>query len=346
VTSNGEVFKVHKEREINTSMERTVVAMSEKKSRILYVNKYLEEYSDELHPATVTDIIAHLGTVGMTASRPTIIREIEQLIDAGVDVVCNHGKPSQYFIGDRHFELPELKLLVDAVTASRFIPPRKSAALVKKLSSFASTHQSGELRRSLYTDKQLRPVSDKAYITIDLLHTAESTNKKIICKYFEWNADKRKIYKHNRQDYHFSPYGLIWNNDRYYTVGWSDSHGKIITLRIDRIAAPKLTDSPAEPRPKDFSMAFYADTVINMYDGHMSDVVLRCKNDMMKHIIDRFGEDVKTEKSDNEHFTAHVHVPVSPTFFAWVFTFGGGIKIDEPEDVRMRYREMAMTALD
>jgi len=306
----------------------------------------MEEYADELHPVTVSDILSDLEAKGIKTSRYTVSRELEQLIEAGVDVVCNAGKPNQYFIGDRAFELPELKLLVDAVMASRFIPPKKVASLVKKLSSFASIHQSRELHRSIYTDKQSRPVSDKAYITVDLLHTAESTGKKIICKYFEWSADKKKVYKHSRQDYYISPYGLIWNNDRYYCVGWSDSHSKIITLRVDRIAAPKLTDTSAEPRPKDFDMAFYAKAVINMYDGPVADVILHCKNVMMKHVIDRFGEDIKIKMLDDEHFTAYVSVPASPTFFAWVFTFGGSIKIIGPQDVVTNYRDMLKAAID
>ena len=198
----------------------------------------------------------------------------------------------------------------------------------------------------LKTHWQVRPVGDKAYITVDMLNTAESTGKKIICKYFEWGADKSKIYKHKRRDYYFSPYGLIWNNDRYYAVGWSDSHGKVITLRVDRIAAPKLTDTTAVARPKDFDMAFYAEMVINMYDSPVCDVVLRCENAMMKHIIDRFGEGVVTNTQGDKHFTAHISVPASPTFFAWVFTFGGGIKITEPDDVVSSYREMLKTAMD
>lgn len=319
--------------------------MPEKKSRILYIKQYLEEYADELHPVTIADVLSHLETVGIEASRQTVARELEQLAEAGVDVVCNTGKPNQYFIGERHFEMPELKLLADAVRASRFIPPRKANDLIKKLSCFASTHQSGELRRSLYTDKQARPVGDKAYITVDLLYTAESTGKKIICKYFEWGADKKKSYKHGRREYYFSPYGLVWNNDRYYAVGWSDRHEKIITLRVDRITAPKLTDLLAVPKPEDFDMAFYAENVIQMYDGPMCDVTLRCENNMMKHVIDRFGEDIKTKILDTEHFAAYVCVPASPTFFAWVFTFEGGIQITAPEDVAASYKKMLKTAL-
>ena len=157
--------------------------MAESKSRILYIKQYLEEYADELHPVTIMDILAHLESLGVETSRHTIMRELEQLAEAGIDVVCNKGKPNQYFIGDSHFEMPELKLLVDAVMASRFIPPRKADTLIEKLSQLSSVHQSGELNRSLYSDKQPRPVGDKAYITVDMLYTAENTGKKIVCKF-------------------------------------------------------------------------------------------------------------------------------------------------------------------
>lgn len=159
--------------------------MDDKKNRILCMKQYLEEYAEELHPVTVTVIIKHLDTAGVQSSCQTVIRELGQLTATGVDVVCNTGKPSQYFFGDRHSELPELRLLIDAVSASRFIPSRKASALIKKLSAFASVHQSGELRRSLYTDKQARSAGDKAYFAVDLLHTAQSTGKKIVCKYFD-----------------------------------------------------------------------------------------------------------------------------------------------------------------
>jgi len=319
--------------------------MDDKRSRILYVKRYLEEQTDEDHPTTAAEILVYLESEDIPASRQTVARDIEQLAEAGVDVVCNPGRPNVYFIGERQFELPELKLLVDAVRASRFIPPHKADTLIGKLSGFASRHQAGELRRSLYIDKQDRPVGDQAYIITDLLYAAKNNGKKITCKYFDWGPDKQKTYKH-RQEYHFSPYDLIWNSDRYYAVGWSDSHGKVITLRVDRIAAPKLTDEPAAPRPEGFDIAYYAESVIQMYDGPVRDVTLRCENDMMRHIIDRFGEDVNTEVMDAGHFAAHVRVPASPTFFAWVFTFGGGIRITAPEDVANEYRAAALRAAE
>ena len=318
--------------------------MSEKKSRILYIKRLLDEQTDEDHPITITDILTFLESEGIQASRQTVAREIEQLIESGVDVVCNKGKPTQYFIGNRYFELPELKLLIDAVQASRIIPPIKATALIETLSGFASYHQAEELKRSLYTDKQIRPVDSKVYITVDLLYTAVNAQKKIIYKYFDWNADKKRIYKHGQSN-SFSPYGLVWNNDRYYTVGWSDSHGKIIVLRVDRIATPKLTDEFAVKKPEDFDIAHYAQSAVQMYNSPVRKITLICENEMMKHVIDRFGEDVHTEITDENHFTAFVEVPASPTFFAWVFTFSGGIRVTATEDVAAAYQEMVAAAI-
>jgi len=69
--------------------------------------------------------------------------------------------------------------------------------------------------------------------------------------------------------------------------------------------------------------------------------MLLCENSVMRSVIDRFGEYVKTEAVDKEHFHAIVDVAPSPPFFAWVFTFGGKIRIIEPEQVALKMREMA-----
>jgi len=120
--------------------------MTEKKSRILYVKRYLEEYSDELHPAVVSDIVGYLSNEGITAHGRTVELDIEQLIESGVDVVCNRGRKKEYFIGDRHFETPELKLLIDAAQASKFLTVKRSRALIDKLLSLTNKHQAKILK--------------------------------------------------------------------------------------------------------------------------------------------------------------------------------------------------------
>jgi len=320
---------------------------TEKKSRILNIKRFLEEYSDELNPVTMPKILDHLKKEGISASRKTVAQDIAQLIESGIDVVCNTGHSYEYFIGERHFELPELKLLVDAVTASGFISARKSAELIKKLTAFASEHQAAELNRQLYVDKHIKAENKNSYHTVDLLHRAVNENKQITFKYYEYNQHKQKEYKHNRHNYIFSPYALLWNNDRYYVIGFSDKHGKVISFRVDRIAAPKLTDNPATPRPKDFDIKLYTKSIFQMYEGaQLQSVTLKCQNELMKSVIDRFGTDIETEIIDEDYFSAVVEVSASPTFYGWVFSFGGRMKITAPDTAVAEYQNLAKCAIE
>jgi predicted DNA-binding transcriptional regulator YafY len=320
--------------------------MNVKKSRILYVKRFLEQQTDEDHPATMADILAYLADEGIPASRTSVTQDIEQLVESGVDAVCNKSNPNTYFIGDGHFELPELKLLIDAVQASRFIPRKKAAALTGKLTALASVHHAGELSRQLYVSGRDTPGGEKIYHTIDLLHRAIASGRTVTFKYYEYDRNKRKRYKHDGKVYRFSPYGLVWNSDRYYTVGYSGIHGKIITFRVDRIAVPELTGTSAQPKPDGFDMAYYAETVFQMYDGPVCEVTLKCENALMKAVIDRFGEDVHTEILDDAHFTVHAEIPVGPTFFGWVFTSRGAVEILSPEDAAGAYRSHLLDSLE
>jgi len=281
-----------------------------------------------------------MEAAGFSATRKTIAGDIDTLLAHGVDVVCNKSRQNKYFIGDRDFELPELTLLVDAVQAAKFISVKQSKTLIKKLSSLTSVHQAEKLNRQLYVEKQVKSVNEKLLIMVDLLQTAAQTKRKVTFQYFEYTAEKKKILKHDGQVYSFSPYTMLWNNDSYYALGYSDSHGKVVKFRVDRMAALNLCEIEAVPRPKDFRADRYASSVFSMYDEDTRTVTLRCENDLMKSIIDRFGIKVKTEVVDERHFTAEVEVSVSPTFFGWVVGFGGRMEITAPEDVVKRYVDL------
>jgi predicted DNA-binding transcriptional regulator YafY len=316
--------------------------MAEQKSRILYIKKYLESQTDENHPATMTDILAYLEKEGIPASRKTVKQDIDLLIESGVDVVCNGGHRYEYFIGERHLEFPELKLLVDAAQAFKFVSKRKTAVLIDKLSAFVSVHQAGELNRQLYGDKQIKTENERVYITVDLLHTAIHAGKQVSFRYYEYDHNKKKTYKHGGYTYAFSPYALLWNSEKYYAVGFSTKHGKVIAFRVDRLANPKLLDAPAVPKPEDFDISPYRNSIFQMYGGVASQkVTLRCENALMKSIIDSFGESVETAVLDDGHFTVVVDVSLSPTFYGWVFSFTGRIRIISPQNAVAEYLTLA-----
>lgn len=241
---------------------------------------------------------------------------------------------------EKYFELAELELLIDAIQSARFITPTKSKSLINKLSRFASTYQKLELSRQLYVDKHIKSPINSAYYAVEPIHTAIQDKKKVSFKYLEYMPDKTMKEKHNGRVYLLSPYSLIWNEDSYYVIGYSDSHGRIVKFRLDRVKDLLIMDVSAQARPKSYSVEDYFSQVFSMYDGPECEVRLLCDNDTMKYIIDRFGEKVRTSIVDGKHFDAIATVCLSPTFYGWIFSFDGKIKIVGPEEAVLGFNLM------
>lgn len=311
------------------------------KSRILYILKLLYENTDEQNPLSTVELIDYLSGFGISAHRKTIAADIELLEEFGIDVITIKSTQNKYFIGTREFELPEIKLLVDAVESSKFITQKKSEELVKKLAQLTSKNQASELKRSIFIDKRVKPENEEIYYIVDAIHNAINGNKQIEFKYYEYTGEKEKIYKNNGYIYKLSPYALYWSEDHYYVIGFCKKHGKISNFRVDRMVKVNITDRKTVPMPEGFNGTDYAKSIFEMYDGENKTVELKCTNDLMKVIIDRFGEEVNTVSLGSNCFKAIVDVSVSPTFFGWVFQFTGKMSIISPPDVRNEYLEMA-----
>lgn len=315
------------------------------KSRILAILDILHEYTDEDHSVSITEIMEILGRQGINAHRRTIMTDIESIEESGVDVITIKSTQNRYFIGKREFELAEVKLLVDAVESSKLITQKKSNKLICKLSTLVSKHQALELNSHVYVDQRIKPENEEIYYTVDALHTAMNSNKQIQFKYFQYTGKKEKIFKNNGFIYTLSPYAMIWSEDHYYVVGFSKKHGKIATFRIDRIAQSKVIEMDAVPKPKTFEVSEYTKCVFEMFDGETKLVELKCTNDLMDVIVDRFGESVNTVELGSNCFKALVEVSISPTFYGWVFGFGTKMSILAPADVKAEFIAMARKVL-
>ena len=311
------------------------------KPRILYIYKMLTEQTDNEHYLTVHQMITQLEEKGISAFRKTVISDIEQLIDFGVDIVCVKSSQNRYHIENHKFSLAELKLLADAVEASQFITQDKSKELIEKLSSLTSCHNADKLNRQIYLSNRSKSGNEEIYDVVDKTHTAVNQNRQITFLYYEYDGEKKRVLRNNGELYCFSPYGMTWEDNRYYVIGFSVKHNKIVTFRADRMSSVEVSDCPNIPKPDGFDVAEFVKHVFKMYDDEIKTVTLKCKNEVMKSIIDRFGIDVHTEPSTKGYFKAIVEVSVSQTFFGWVFQYGGNIKIMKPASVKKRFVEMA-----
>lgn len=318
----------------------------EKKSRILYLLKFLYENSDEIHPVSSLEIMEYLESVGIKVHRTTINADVLLMVEAGIDVITIRSSPNKYFIGERQLELPELKMLVDVVSSSKFITPKKSEQLTQKIGKLTSKKLYEELRREIYTDRVIKPSNEQIYYTVDKIQEAIRTKKWMDFKYLEYNPDKKLVYRNRGYLYELSPFTTFWSDDRYYVVGYSRKHRKIATFRIDRMEKPEVTTEDAIPTPSDFDPAIYANQVFEMFDGECVNVDLKCTNDLMNVIVDKFGEQVETTTLGSTHFKATASVHISPRFFGWVFGFAGKINILGPDEVKQEYKETMCQILE
>ena len=320
--------------------ELTAREKNEGRVRLLRLLQLLETDCDAEHPISTPECIRLLKERwDIDAFRITIGRDMEALAMAGYDVRTIHSTQNKYYLGTRTFEQAELKLLIDAVASSKFITASKSKVLTDKLAAMANVHQAEGLNRNISLAERIKPKNENIYEYIDVINQAINEKRKISFLYFTYNAAKRKCLKNDGKPYIFSPYTLTWNGDCYYMVGWSDKHEKVATFRVDRISkTPKLMDAAAEKKPKGWNIADFSEKAFRMFDGERTTVELLCHEDAMNSVIDHFGEQAKTKPVDDTHFLLTAEVSLSPTFFAWVFQFGGKVQLHGPEEAIEDYQ--------
>lgn len=311
--------------------------------KIIYLYKILTEQTDEEHGLTMNDLIEKLEVCGIPAARKALYEDIEALKLFGLDIISGNGRNADYRVVSREFELPELKLLTDAVCSAKFLTEKKSRELADKLTALCSRYQAKELKRQVYVSGRAKTSNEKVYMNVDAINRAITEHKQITFRYFDYDLSKRKVYREGERI--CSPYSLVWDDEKYYMVAFYEKRQAVNNFRVDRMERVEILDIPAEPLPKDFALPEYMASTFSMFSGDERNVRLLFDIDLVNVALDRFGKDVKLIPCDNEHFAVNTRVKIGAPFFGWVFGFGGKIKLVSPDDVIEQYNEMLRNAL-
>lgn len=306
------------------------------KFKLYRLARIMLEGTDEEHYITMPEILSALEEYGITADRKSIYNDLRDLEVLGIEVEGEPvGNRYHYHVIGRPFELPELKLLVDAIQASKFITERKTNALIKKLEQLLSKYEAMKLQRQVYVSGRIKTMNESIYYTIDAIHNAISEDRKIRFQYFQWNVKKEMELRHNGAWYHISPWGLAWHEENYYLVGYDSGAGQIKHYRVDKMLHIRASEEKREGKElfQKPDMADYTKKSFGMFGGREQKVKLLVANHLAGVIIDRFGKDVMMIPEDAGHFTVHVDVQVSNPFLGWIFSLGEGIRIVSPDEV-------------
>lgn len=309
---------------------------SNQKLKIVYLMKIMMEKTDETHSITMSEIIEELKKYGINAERKSIYNDIECLRQYGMDLIGTQEKGTYcYHVGNRQFELAELKLLVDSVQSARFITVKKSNELIKKIEGFASEYEARQLHRQVYVAERIKTVNENIYYNVDMIHSAIAENSQIIFHYFQWNVDKEMELRRKGAYYTVSPWALSWTDEYYYMIAYDSEDNKIKHFRVDKMLHIEMTKRRREGHSmfRQFDMAVYVRKLFGMYDGEEQIVKIQCRNHLAGVIIDRFGKNVSLIKTDAEHFVANVKAAVSRPFLFWVMALGEDARIVGPEAV-------------
>ena len=318
------------------------MAGNNQKLKLLYLIKIFTEDTDDQHALTLPQIVEKLGAYGISAERKTLYQDFELLRDFGFDIIGQQARRNFYYhMGNRRFELPELKLLVDSVQSAKFITDKKSNALIKKLEGMVSKYEARKLQRQVIISGRIKAMNESIYYNVDKLHEAIGTDRQIRFKYFRWNIKKEMELRKDGAWYQVSPWALMWDDENYYLVGYDAEDGKIKHYRVDKMWRISVADRKREGKEqfKAFNMPRYTKSLFGMFGGEEVKVTLEAENGMVGILLDRFGKDIPVKPVDADHFRTSVVVAVSSQFLGWIMALGDGVKIIGPDKVVDRMKE-------
>ena len=325
-----------------------MAAGDNQKLKMLYLVKIFAEETDDSHALSLQEIVDRLEAYGVNAERKTLYKDFGELEKFGLEILSEQsGRNVLYHHATRRFELPELKLLVDAVQGSRFITEKKSRQLIKKLESLASVHEAQRLQRQVLITGRIKAMNESIFYNVDMLHEAINADRQIRFQYFQWNVRREQELRHGGEWYRISPWCLLWDDENYYLVAYDANDRKIKHYRVDKILRLSITDKPREGKQqfKEFDAAKYTRSLFGMYGGKLTRVTLEGRSDMVGPLIDRFGKDITIQPIDDDTFTASVEVSASRHFIAWIIALGDGVRITGPkslvEEMRAEAKRLA-----
>lgn len=318
------------------------------KIKLLRIMEILRQETDEDHPMTKVELASRLVAMKISCSPRSLIRDIKLLNEQGYEIMERLiGHEKGYYVCDRSFSIPELKILIDAVQAASFVTDKKTGELIDKIAALGGGHRAAILKGNLVKFNTRKHRNETVYYTVGFIEDAIQKNKKIIFKYFDLDENGQKVYRREGHHYVVEPVALVFNEDNYYLIVYSEKHDGTANYRVDRIDSVEIIDDPVSDKARSLrrKVARYTEEAFKMFNGQSETVTLRYVDKLIGPVLDKFGEVTKMTRVDDHTIEATVQVRIAPTFWGWLFQFGTDMDIVEPEALKDEYLNKAAELL-
>ena len=315
------------------------------KIKLLKIVEILRQETDEEHPMTKTELSNRLVAMNITCNKRSLNRDINLLNEQGYEIMEGLvDRERGYYICDRSFSVPELKILIDAVQAASFVTDKKTGELIDKIAALGGSHRAGILKGNIVKFNTRKHRNETVYYTVGFIEDAIQKNKKIIFKYFDLDENGQKVYRRDGHHYVVEPVALVFNEDNYYLIVYSEKHDGTANYRVDRIDGVEIIDDPISDKARSLrrKVARYTEEAFKMFNGQQETVTLCFADKLIGPVLDKFGEVTKMTRVDDHTIEATVQVRIAPTFWGWLTQFAGDMTITEPETAIKAYKEHLM----
>ena len=308
----------------------------DQKLKLMYLLKILKENTDETHGITMQEIIQQLDRYGIRAERKALYTDFDSLARLGYEIEREKSDKYYYKLLTRDLDLTELKILVDAVQASKFLTQKRAENLIRKLEDQTSRYHRKDLQRQVYVVDRVSSRNEEVFDSIDCIHRAISENRKIRFQYRKWS--ERKKFEFTGKNYLISPWYLCWNDENYYLIAYDTEAGKIKHYRVDRMSKPLITEEKRDgaEQLEHISLPEYTRKLFGMYGGEEKRITIRIPSELSGVMIDRFGENlsIRPDNEQENYAIVHIQVAFSQQFIGWLLGLGPEVEVISPSEVR------------
>ncbi|MCR4725906.1 MAG: WYL domain-containing protein [Clostridia bacterium] len=324
----------------------------DKKIALIRMIQILENETDQEHPLTQQEILDKLNDeFGLVVNDRKFVgrnlRLLRELFESdpffqnpACAINLETDKRRGSYFSKRLFENSELKVLIDAVLSSKYIPEKHSKDLIEKLCMLSNRYFKSHVKYISVPNRN-KTENRQLFLNIDLIDEAIEKGKQIVFDYNKYGADKKL---HKTVSHKESPYRLILHNQRYYLMYGSEKYKTVGFLRVDKITNIEVASEPLTPLAKltgyksGYDYKNIVSTLPYMFGDEIKMVTFLASDFVVDDIVDYFGNDAQIKELPEHKLEVTVHTSPKAMEY-WAMQYLNYVEIKSPDSLRERIKE-------